>query len=159
MNTEAHIIIAFLYKRSGKPILTESDLYLSLSMDLGWMTTTDAKTFVHQAIDTGLLAPQNQGLAPTFDITTIQIPQGFIPKPPSPKKETKTQEKPDILVDKIIQKTSSHTKLPTEILLSETTMLAQEKKVTKQIAALWIARRNDVDVSEFYDEAQQHLLS
>ena len=155
MTTEAHIIIAFLYKRSGKPVLTESDLYLSLSMDLGWMTTTDAKTFVRQALDTSLLEQNEQGLKPTFDINTIQIPHGFIPKPPTQQKPNK----PENLLDRILTTINSHTKLPIDTLLSETISLAQEKNVTREVAALWVAHRHDVNVSALYDETQQHLVS
>lgn len=157
MTTEAHIIIAFLYKRSGKPIQTESDLYLSLSMDLGWMTTTDAKTFIHQAADNGLLTPKDQGFAPTFDITTIQIPHGFIPKPISTLKETKPHPLQPSLLNHIIDKISNHTKQTPTVIMNEVTSLAEEKKVIPEVAALWIARRQEVDVSEFYDPTQEKI--
>jgi hypothetical protein len=35
MESEAKIILAFLFNRSGKTVLSEAELYLPLSMELG----------------------------------------------------------------------------------------------------------------------------
>jgi hypothetical protein len=159
MTSEPHIILAFLYKRSGKPILTESDLYLSLSMDLGWMPTTEAKTFVRNAIDTGLLAPRENGLAPTFDITTIDIPRGFIPTAHTSKKEPIPTTAQAGLLDRIVQRISLESKIQASGIAREITALTEEKHVTPEVAALWIARRHDCDVAEFYDVVESQLFS
>ena len=55
MNSEWEIIIAFLFKRSGREELSFSDLYLTLSIDLNWFTPEDAKAFVNMAIKQKLL--------------------------------------------------------------------------------------------------------
>jgi hypothetical protein len=158
MSSEPHIIIAFLYKRSGKPILTESDIYLSLSMDLGWMPTTEAKAFVRTAIDTDLLTPRDDGLAPTFDIRTIEIPRGFIPSAQASEKEPKTRNAQTGLLDRIIQKISLESKTPASAVTNEVTVLAEEKCVTPDVAALWVARHHDCDVSEFYGAVESQLI-
>ena len=45
-DSEMRIIIAFLFKRSGKEEMSPSELYLPLSMDLQWFTPNQAKEFV-----------------------------------------------------------------------------------------------------------------
>lgn len=89
MDTEAKIIIAFLFNRSGKPVLKESELYLPLSMELGWFSTKEAAEFVSYAVAQGLLAKKDGDLHPTFPIEAITVPVGFTPKKKrSPKKGT-----------------------------------------------------------------------
>ena len=51
MAAEAEIILTFIFKRSGKQMLKESEIYLPLSIELGWFTTKEATTFVKQAIE------------------------------------------------------------------------------------------------------------
>ena len=79
MVSETEIILAFLYKRSGKQTQTEPELYLTLSIELGWYTSDQAKQFVKQAKQNNLLKNQDQQLTPTFDIQKIPIPTGFKP--------------------------------------------------------------------------------
>ena len=55
MPSESEIIIAFLFKRSGKAKLSFSDLYLTLSMDLNWFTPDDAKSFLNLTLKQNLL--------------------------------------------------------------------------------------------------------
>ena len=55
MDSEWKIIIAFLFKRSGKEKLSLSEFYLSLSMDLKWFSPQQAKAFVNHAVEQKLL--------------------------------------------------------------------------------------------------------
>ena len=64
MDAEAKIIIAFLYNRSGKTALKESELYLPLAMELGWFTTKEAHEFVTDAINQELLVKKEGLLHP-----------------------------------------------------------------------------------------------
>jgi len=157
MTTETQIIIAFLYNRSGKPVLTESELYLSLSMDLGWMPASEAHAFIHQVIHDNLLIPKDDGFTPNFDITTVEIPSGFTPskKIGKPSKPTTT---PPPLLDQIIAQISRKTKTPQTVIAVEVATLAEEKKVVAEVAALWVARQHDCDVSAFYDAVDTALI-
>ncbi|PNX48742.1 MAG: hypothetical protein BV459_01725, partial [Thermoplasmata archaeon M11B2D] len=76
MNSEAEIVIAFLFNRSGKTTLTEAELYLSLSMELGWLSTKEAQEFVKYALTQGLLVRKNEEMAPSFPIEKTTIPLG-----------------------------------------------------------------------------------
>ena len=50
MNSEVQIIISFLFKRSGKNKLKESEIYLSLSLELGWFSARESREFVTYAL-------------------------------------------------------------------------------------------------------------
>ncbi len=159
MSSEAEIIIAFLYKRSGKSVLTEPELYLSLSMDLGWMTATEAKDFVQHIQDDKLVHPHDNGLAPAFEIAAVNIPRGFTPSKKTRSKETHVHTTQESLLDQIVKCVSEYTRQPVQQITSETVALAAEKNVVPEVAVLWIAHRHDCDVSTFYDAVEAHLKS
>jgi len=150
MTTDDEITLAFLFKRSGKPTMTDSELYLSLSMDLGWMTATEAQHFVSHSKDTKLLIEHPTGLAPAFPIGTIDIPRGFTPKKQHQKEKTTPPPK-DQLMDRILQRIHQCTGQPVDNLATEATALAAEKHITLEVAGLWLAHRRDCDVTDFYD--------
>ena len=79
MSSDADIIIAFLFKRSGKEELSFSDLYLNLSMELNWFTPDDAKNFVNTSIKQKLLLKKGDLIKPNFDFNKIVVPVGFKP--------------------------------------------------------------------------------
>jgi hypothetical protein len=97
MESEAKIIIAFLFNRSGKTLLKDSELYLPLSMELGWLSTKESQEFVKYAVTQGLLVKKEELLQPNFPLEKIVIPLGFTPS----KRlfSEKTEEQPGNLID------------------------------------------------------------
>ncbi len=79
MNSEAQIIISFLFKRSGKDELKDSEIYLPLSLELGWFSAREARDFVTYAIEQKLLVKKGALLTPGFDVKKILVPVGFYP--------------------------------------------------------------------------------
>src|SRR4030042_430114 len=79
MDSEAKIILAFLFNRSGKTDLTEAELYLPLAMELGWFSTKEAQQFVKYVMKKELVVKKDGVLSPNFPLETIKIPVGFIP--------------------------------------------------------------------------------
>ena len=79
MDSEAKIIIAFLFNRSGKTELKDSELYLPLSMELGWLSTKESQEFINNAIKQELLIRKDGFLQPNFPLEKITIPLGFTP--------------------------------------------------------------------------------
>ncbi len=76
MASENEIIIAFLFKRSGKEKMSCSELYLNLSMELGWFSPEDAKKFLYKEIKNKLLTNEDEQISLTFDVNKIKIPFG-----------------------------------------------------------------------------------
>ena len=72
MESESKIVLAFLFKRSGKNMLKESDIYLPLSLELGWFSSTQAQEFVKHALNEKLLIKKENHL---------YRPLGWLPAP------------------------------------------------------------------------------
>jgi len=77
MTTEAKQLVAFLFQRSGKELLSAQDIYMTLSYELGWMTPGEAKKLITQAVERGLLREDAEGYTPTFAFRDVDIPLGF----------------------------------------------------------------------------------
>jgi hypothetical protein len=157
MDTEAKIIIAFLFNRSGKPALTESEVYLPLSMELGWFSMSEAQEFVAFAVTQGFLEKKDGMLQPSFPIETITIPVGFTPRKKTfPKKKKQAKEEPvlDAIVSSICEKTGRDSREVHE----EIARVASEKKIIPEVAALCVARAQQLSLDEWYDAVEKALV-
>lgn len=157
MDSEAKIIIAFLFNRSGKTALTEAELYLPLSMELGWLSTKEAQEFVKSALQQGLLGKKDGLLYPNFPLDKITIPLNFAPS----KKlfcETTAQEQKQPLMLRLIGRICEHTTLNQQDIEEEISKEGTEKNLLPEVAALYIARKYDVDVRDLFTEVQQGIF-
>jgi len=152
MVSEAKIIISFLFKRSGKDKLKESEIYLPLSLDLGWLSASQAKNFVEYAIQQEFLIKKNGFLIPNFDIEKITTPLGFLPKEKSFKieKAHKKTEGEQNVIDVIIQRIAEKSDVDFKDIYNEIKQVGTEKKVIEEVAGLFIANKYRVDVKDFY---------
>ena len=157
MDTEAKIIIAFLFKRSGKPGLKEAEMYLPLSMDLGWFSTKEAQEFVTYAITHHLLVKKNGVLQPTFPYETITIPVGFTP---TQKRYTEKREshREDTILDSLVVYIAEKTKKEQKEIVSELRFVEQEKRIFPEIAVLFIARKHGLSVDAWVEDIEKKVF-
>jgi len=158
MESENKIIIAFLFKRSGKENLSYSDLYLTLSMDLNWFTPDDAKAFIDSALEKKLLIQKDKLVKPNFNVEDITVPIGFHPeKQISGKKEKRTHEKQNILAT-MINRIAEKTNLDEETLKKKIKTIEDEKAVTPEVAALLLGKDHDISLEDFFEETEKKIF-
>ncbi len=159
MNSEYKIIIAFVFNRAGKKELVFSEFYLTLSMDLKWFTPEDAKTFIKNALQNGLLKEEDEQIKPNFNIDEIKIPLGFYPsekvlQQKEAKKEKNQDENIlDIIVEKIVEKSN----LDKKTILKQLKELEKEKNITPEIAALLIGKEYDLVFDDLLDKIEKTI--
>ena len=158
MATEAEITITFIFRRSGKQELKLSELYLPLSMELGWFSPHEAKDFVKMAIKQKLLREEKDLVKPNFNIEQITVPLGF--RPSKQVLETNVTDAVKegrnlfaILVESICKKTD----LDEEIIIEKIKLMEQEKNITPEIAALLVGKEHNVVLEEFYQEIKKQI--
>lgn len=157
MDSETKIIIAFLFNRSGKNALTEAELYLPLSMELGWLSTKQSQEFVKAAIQQGLLLEKQGLLHPNFSLGSVIIPLNFVPS----KKlfcETTANQQDLPLITRIIAHICAHTNQKLQEIEAEINREAQEKNLLTEVAALLVARKSGVDVGELFTDVEQSIF-
>ena len=156
---ENEIILAFLFKRSGKEKMSFSELYLNLSMDLKWFSPEEAKKFLNDAIKKKLLIKENDLILPSFDLNKIKIPIGF-----SPSKdlfiEKKNQE--DLgeinVVKQIIKKIHEKTKTEEPQIIDKIKEISKEKNITDEIAALLLGKEYEIELNDFFEEIESKII-
>jgi hypothetical protein len=157
MDSEAKIIIAFLFNRSGKTELKDSELYLPLSMELGWLSTKESQEFINNTIKQELLIRKDGFLQPNFPLEKITIPLGFTPS----KKlfSEKTDEvKAENIIDEIVIQIRSLTNHSHREILEEIKQEQKEKNLLLEVAALYVARKYCVDITDWYNSVEKILI-
>jgi len=74
------ITVAAPFRGRGRESLAESEFVVALSLDRGWFSPDQAKRLVSVATGEGLLAREGSELSPTFDVGSVEIPEGFTPE-------------------------------------------------------------------------------
>ena len=158
MTSDTEIIIAFLYKRSGKEELSYSNLYLNLSMDLNWFTPEDAKAFVDRSIKQKLLIKKGELIKPNFNINQIVVPVGFIPSKNIFKKKEVEVIKDDDFFEVIVRQIVEKTKLEEKKVIGEIEDIVNERNLTKEVAALLFGKAHNILFQEFYKQIEEKII-
>lgn len=159
MTSETEIIIAFIFKRSGKTELDFSEFYLSLSMDLNWFPPKQAKEFINMALKHKLLIKKDDQVKPTFDYNKISIPVGFYPsKQVFEEKEVKKSVKEEDVLKEIIRRIVEKTDLNTQAVIKKLQEIEKEKNITSEVAALLVGKDYDVVLKDYFDEIEQRVF-
>ena len=158
MDDEGKIILAFLFNRSGKTALTESEMYLPLSMELGWFSTKEAQVFVNQAIQQELLVKKDGVLQPSFAVGQVAIPVGFTPSKKFITNEKQEEKKEEDVVHHLAAFVSEKTGRDEKKILNEIKQIEKEKHIVPAVAALLVAKRYDCELAEFFDAVETSLV-
>ena len=157
METEAKIILAFLFNRSGKTMLSESDLYLPLSMELGWFSNKEAQEFIKYALRHKLLVKNEKLLSPNFPIDKISIPVGFTPSKKLFDGKTDAQKEEHVL-ESIVSQICEKTNRDQQEIIQEIQHESQEKNILLEVAALYIARKHHLDIADWIDSVEKKVF-
>ena len=156
MPSEAEMIIAFLFKRSGKEKLKPSEFYLTLSMELKWFTPKGSKAFLNNAINENLLIKKDDNILPAFDYGKIVVPIGF-----RPSMKIGEQKKEDVklgLDEKIVNRVVEKTNLEEMDVVKKIESIEKEREVSRIIAALLVGIEYDVILEDLFIEIEGELF-
>jgi len=158
MDSEVKIIIAFLFNRSGKTELTDSELYLPLSMELGWLSAKESQEFIDYAIKQELLIKKNGALQPNFPLEKITIPLGFIPSKKLFSKKEADEFKEEHIIDEIVIQISTLSSHSQREIFEEIKQEQKEKNLFLEVAALYVARKYNVDITDWYESVEKIII-
>ena len=145
--------IAYLFQRKGKDVLSEKELILSASMDLGWFSPDDAKQLVDVCLELKLLKGVENGFTPTFDHKSLSIPIDF-----TPGKNILQLESQEPLLLSIVRNIDEKTQLGRNKIMAEVNKKQDALGVEIEVAAILIAKKYGVDVSGFLREAELEIF-
>jgi hypothetical protein len=145
--------LVYLFQRKGKDILSEKELILSASMDLGWFTPDEAKQLVDICLELKLLSKVDTGLTPNFDYKSYLIPIDF-----TPGKNILQMEAQEPLLFSILRHIDSKTGLGRSNIMSEINKKQDSLDVEIEVAAILVAKKYEIDISGFLREAESEIF-
>jgi hypothetical protein len=155
LDSEEKIVLTFLFKRSGKKQLKESDIYLPLSLELGWFSTKEARKYVEDAIKQKLLIKKDGFLTPSFDVEKINIPVGFSPhKSTSEVKKTIDEDVFQEIVNRLVEKTNKQH----DEIIKEIKRIQGEKKIFPEVAAMLLAKEHNIIVEDTFNSVEKKIF-
>lgn len=152
-------VISFIFKRSGKKKMKDSDIYLTLSMELNWCPPHAAKSFVIEIEKTSLIMKENEFIEPAFDIDKISIPIDF-----KPSVEFFTEYKAEVndsrhnTIKSLIDLIQLQSHLSKEEVQSRIQNIQQQKNIKKNIALLMFAKQQGIDINAYASSIEKELF-
>ncbi|KAA0001157.1 MAG: hypothetical protein DRN21_02630 [Thermoplasmata archaeon] len=148
---ELKTLVAFVFQRSGKEKMKEKDFYMLLSFELGWLTPGEGLKVIEKAIEENLMERENGELRPTFDHKSEEIPLGF-----TFNREMLGEMEGDLFT-RICAKIVNDGGTGEKKVRGEIQRMAERLHVYPEVAALVVARKNNIDIGEFMDEAKRFV--
>ena len=161
MNEIVKQAIAFVFKRSGKQQLKESELYLTVSMDLQWCSPNTAKEFISRLLSHGILKKEGEFISPSFDIQKTMIPLDFHPTEQDfiiEEDSVATSMQGDTMIDTLIGRLAEETSLGKEEIYREMLSVAEQKQLHTASALALLARFYNVDVTDMIQDLKDEVL-
>jgi hypothetical protein len=144
------IAVAAPFKRAGREQLSEQSFVVDLAVDRNWVSPDQAKRLVELGRKRGLLETAEDDLVATFDVTSVTVPDGFMPD------ESLFQERSpvEIVIDALVEDGTDRREAVASI-----NTLQQELSVTAGTAAVVRARQVGLDEPEAVTGANAELRS
>ena len=157
--TDINRLLALTWRSWGKMAVDPDTITRTWSLDLGWMSPSDAEKLLSRLVGKGWLTTEGDGLVPTNHPEEISIPLGWFPRqtilsnpPLAPTVEQPTndvaEEKVEALVETIESSTSkisedipallNHISVETGLARKEVMRRAQSKKRTLGHVTTWM---------------------
>lgn len=145
--------IVFLFQRKGRDVLSEKELVLSASLDLGWFSPQEAKQFVEVCLKLKLLTREENGLKPSFDYKSHSIKIDF-----TPSKNILLLESQEPLLLAIVRNIEEKTQLARSAVMAEINKKQDGLDIEIEVAAILIAKKYGLDISGFLREAEVEII-
>ena len=151
-------VIASLYKRKNKTVLSAKDLELLVSMELRWFDPSEARKMIKIALELDLLEEIDGGLRSRFDLNAIGIPLGF--KPPKDLLST-LEHSQESLFMQLVNHISINTGIEPNQIIAEINdrQSKLEEYLVLEVIAIMYGKEKDVDVDKFIPDIKTKLLS
>jgi hypothetical protein len=153
--TDLETTLAMLFKRKGKNVLSEKEFVFAASMDFRWFTPKEAQSLLDISIKKGLLERTDGFVKPTFAYKDIEAPVNLKPS----KEVLKEPAEPESTFARILNAIARGTGQKKRDIVARINKVQEKLGVDAEVAALAVARENEVDIAEFVEEVRKEVLA
>ncbi|HEY9206765.1 MAG TPA: DUF2240 family protein [Candidatus Methanoperedens sp.] len=151
--SDLNYIVSMPFLRKGKETLKDNEFILALSIDLNWFTPEAAKNTLAQAEKEGLVKREGGNIIPSFDISSVKIPEGFRPHKDVFEKKS--------LFDRTIERVTQATGMEKRKVISLINKKHEElsKLVEIEVSAILVALEQGITADDLIEEENTALLN
>ncbi|MFP4169833.1 MAG: DUF2240 family protein [Methanomassiliicoccales archaeon] len=146
-------VVAMVFKRKGKGVLTEKEFVFSASIDFRWFTPKEAQRLLEKGIEGKLLVRTNGFVKPSFDYKEVDIPMDF-----KPEREMLDAGEEVALFPRILNRISEATGSQKREVVARINKMQERLEVDIEVAALTIAREMDVEMGDLISPVEEEIL-
>ena len=162
-------------RNKGKNVFTENDILMGLSMDLRWMTYSEAKAVLAAMLAGGLFEKSGDMYRASFSNNGIDVPVAYKPSRPLIEKVMASKAQPAPAPRKEEDDVPAHTdKVPEDMMptqmkiavesgierrdfMMQSNSLSRKLGIFIEVAALYVLRDKGVDVDELADRVYESV--
>ena len=153
--SELEMTLASLFKKKGKSEMPEKEFVFAASMDFRWFVPKEAQKLLDVALGAGLLKSKNGRVFPSFDYKSVKVPSGFKPS----QEILKTAPAPKGRFLEIVDMISTERDMSRKEVIALVNSTQDRMNVEAEVAALIVARRLEIDISELIDEVESEIAA
>ena len=170
MEDNLRLCASAFVRNKGKSVFTESDILMGLSMDLRWMSYSEAKSVLSAMATAGLFEKSGDMYRATFSNNDIDVPVAYKPsrdliervhagkvKPEPPKEEPKQPEAVSQDMMPVLMNVAVENGIERRDFMVQSNALMRKLGVFIEVAGLYVLRDKGVDVSELADRVYESV--
>ena len=170
MEEDLTLCAAAFIRNKGKNIFNEDDFLMGMSMDLRWMSYSDAKAVMNAMIRQGILEKKGNVIRASFDYSSKDIPVAYKPSKqliasvtqapaaapapaPEPKEPAESSEPAGEYVDMmpVLMQKAVDSGIARRDFIMESNSISKNLDIYIEAAALFVLRDHGVDITELAD--------
>lgn len=146
-------VLALLFKRKGKGVLSEKEFVFSASIDFRWFTPKEAQQLLDLGLRNRLLERTNGFIKPTFDYKRVEVPLDL-----RPGKEVLTPLEDDQpLFPRLLDKISRDSGLKKREIVARINRIQERLGVDIEVAALVAAQDLGLPIETMIPEVKREI--
>jgi hypothetical protein len=149
-------VLALIFKRKGKGMLSEKEFVFSASIDFRWYTPKEAQRLLERGLETELLERSDELIRPTFDYKKVELPLDF-----KPDKDILTEPSngSEPLFPTILETVCQESGLNRREVVARINKVKERLGVDIEVAGLVVASDLEIDIHGLIPRAKEEIIS
>jgi hypothetical protein len=148
-------VLALIFRRKGKGVLSEKEFVFSASIDYRWYTPREAQRLLELGLERKLLVKTDGFVRPTFDYRKVEVPPDL-----RPGKEILEEEPVELpLFSIMVSRIASSSGMSKREVVARINKLQERLEVEVEAAGLVLARELHISMDDLLSRAKEEILT
>ncbi|MBE6524126.1 MAG: DUF2240 family protein [Thermoplasmata archaeon] len=168
MADEATVCAAAFFRSVGKDVTTSDEFVMTVSLELKWMSPSDAKLLLRFLLESGILNRKGDFVRTSSDLSALDVPLAYRPsqqfletvrsgKAPAKPTEPKKEADPDMF--HVLMDVALKNGMQTKDFVPACSKIQKRLSIDIAAAALIVLRDNGIDIGPYVAEVYTNVSS